>query len=117
MVTYPFQNGVPTKRLSVKFDLPVEFKVRQGIDPHSIEIVLRPASKPTAPPVPAAPTAPGRYAIYLDTHESIDDARGANLPPALARFQVLLSVLFYGHCPHLPLMPLRLMSSNNNAGL
>ena len=93
VVTYPFQNGSPTKRLSVNFNKPVQFRVRQGIDPHSIEIVLQAAAvaKPAPPAVPAAPVTSGKFAIYLDTHDTIEAARGAPLVPQLSRYQVLLS--------------------------
>ncbi len=90
VVTYPFQNGVPTKRLSVKFAKSVRFKVRQGIDPHSIEILLQP-TQVAKPATPTAPAAPARFAIYLDTHDSVEAAKGSEFPSALSRFQILLS--------------------------
>jgi hypothetical protein len=90
VVTYPFQNGVPTKRLSVKFAKSVRFKVRQGIDPHSIEIVLQPTAV-AKPATPVSPAPPARFAIFLDTHESVEAAKAAAFPSALSRFQILLS--------------------------
>lgn len=87
LVTYPLQTGAPTKRLLVKFDKIVRFRVRQGIDPHSVEIVLQPViiAKPKKPATPA------KYAIHLDTYPSVDEAKGAALPPELSRYDAFVS--------------------------
>ncbi|MBI3528970.1 MAG: hypothetical protein HY067_13505 [Betaproteobacteria bacterium] len=87
IVTYPLQNGAPTKRLLVKFDKTVQFRVRQGVDPHSIEIVMQ----PVVVTKPRKSTAPPKYAIFLDTHASADEAKGAPLPPELSRYETILS--------------------------
>jgi len=91
-VSYPLQIGAPTKRLKVKFDKVVQFTVRQGIDPHSIEILVkRPAVAVAKPSKPVKPVAPGRYAIALDTHSSVEEASAAPLPRELSRYQIFLS--------------------------
>jgi tetratricopeptide (TPR) repeat protein len=87
IVIYPLQIGAPTKRLLVKFDKPVQFRVRQGIDPHSIEIVLQ----PVAVAKPRKPTVAPKYAIFLDTHSSAEEAQRAALPPELSRYETILS--------------------------
>lgn len=92
IVSYPLQTGAPTKRLQVKFDQLVQFTVRQGIDPHSIEILVkRPAVAVAKPSKPVKPAEPGRYAIALDTHASAEQASAAALPRELSRYQVFLS--------------------------
>lgn len=92
IVSYPLQIGAPTKRLQVKFDKLVQFRVRQGIDPHSIEILLQALPATVAKPSkPSKPAAPGRYAIALDTHGSAEQASAAALPRELSRYQIFLS--------------------------
>jgi tetratricopeptide (TPR) repeat protein len=86
-VTYPLQTGVPTKQLLVKFDRTVQFQVRQGVDPFSIEIVLQ----PVVVAKPRKPTVPPKYAISLDTYASAAEAKGAPLPPELSRYETILS--------------------------
>ena len=96
IVIYPFQNGVPTKMLQIKFDKLVRYQVRQGMDARSIdiiveapaEIVTRPA-KPTKPPTPVGPA---RYAIALDTFATAEQAAAAVVPPELAGYQVFVSM-------------------------
>lgn len=86
-VIYPLQTGAPTKRLLVKFGHIVQFRVRQGIDPHSVEIVLPSMiiAKPRKPPTPS------RYAIYLDSFASVEQATVAALPSELARYDAFVS--------------------------
>ncbi len=92
IVNYPFQNGVPTKRLQIKFDKLVQFQVRQGADSRSIEILLQPQAAVVGKPArPSKSVAPSRYAIALDTFASAGEAAAAVVPPELARYEVIVS--------------------------
>ena len=87
IVTYPLQTGVPTKQLLVKLERTVQFRGRQGVEPFSIEIVLQ----PVVVAKPRKSTVPPKFAIYIDTFSSAEEAKTAPLPPELSRYETILS--------------------------
>lgn len=104
-VTSPLDPGVQNRRLLVQFSSPVRYRVRQGRDSRSIEIVLLPAvdsaaANPAPPPPPAAPvsskpksqaTANGKFAILLDSFPSAEQATRAPVPDELASYRAFIT--------------------------
>ena len=105
-VNYPLQTGVQPRRLLVQFSSSVRFRVRQGRDSRSIEMVLLPsvetiAKKPAAAPPPAIapkstkpesqPTAKGKFAILLDTFPTAEQAKRAPVPDELAGYSAFVT--------------------------
>lgn len=87
-LSYPPQSGLPVKKLVIRLEHKVDFKVRAGRDNQSLELVL-PGMAPrlNAQPVTVAPE-PGHFAISLQRVPLAEQAKLTAVPASAAGYDV-----------------------------